>query len=137
MRVDNTGNVGIGTSVPRNIFHLKEGVNGSYAYIQGGTSSNSTDFGSADTIPVVSSGNGFTGYNGLAIIPKGWGAVSTTDAHNGLYIAGNQTTGGGTVAATLSFGNWDTSRARAVGREAWEMPLRKMTRSSSRFKSRI
>ncbi len=99
------GSVGIGTAAPRGNLHVQTSAAAQYTFIQGGVLGNSTAFTSTDTIPIVS-GNGIIGYNGLALIPKGWGASGgAADEHNILYLAGTQTNNGAT-AASIAFGNW-------------------------------
>jgi collagen type VII alpha len=95
------GNVGIGTTTPRDIFHT---YGGSYNLFQSTVGSGGTTFTSSDVIPIVS-GNGFIGYGGIATIPNGWGNASTMDQHRVVYIGGAQRNNGA-VSSTLAFANW-------------------------------
>lgn len=98
------GNVGIGTTTPRNALHVKQPTAGNqYALFQG-VGAGGTVLTGTDTIPIASS-NGFIGYNGIGLIPDRWGNATTADAHNALYIGGNQRNLGAT-AGTIAFANW-------------------------------
>src|SRR5581483_726586 len=104
MSIVSSGNIGIGTTSPRANLHTVNTGGNEYDLVQGNAGGGGTAFGPTDTIP-ISSGNGFDGYNGLALIPSAWGNASTIDRHEALYIGGAQRNSGAHSAA-LIFANW-------------------------------
>lgn len=100
MLLDNNGNVGIGTTTPRKILHIKGFFE--HALIQSTGGGGGTLFTSTDTLPVE---NALIGYSGLAIIPDRWGNVTTVDAHTSLLLAGSQRNINA-IATGIGFANW-------------------------------
>ncbi|OGG58769.1 hypothetical protein A2765_05485 [Candidatus Kaiserbacteria bacterium RIFCSPHIGHO2_01_FULL_56_24] len=96
-----SGNVGIGTTVPRGKLHVEHG--NSYAYFRS-SGSGGTVFGATDTIPIVT-GSGFVGYGGIGIIPDRWGNATVVDTHTAMYLGGAQRNTNA-IAASLVFANW-------------------------------